>query len=87
MSTETFQWLVVAALGAGTPALFVMFWRIARLMRMHEDPESTGFGTIGIKEVIEHNTRAFKQLSYYLQWHTKQTGGDDAPPYVEDPRA
>ena len=54
-----------------------------KLLEMHEHPENTGFGTVGIKEVIDANTRALKSLTYYIKWLAEKDG-INVPPFIED---
>ena len=81
----------------GVPALFVLgAWAVwvdrairhmkrvgDKLLDMHEHPELTGFGTVGMEAVILDNTRALRELSHYVRWSTKQSTGTDPPPYLE----
>ena len=53
---------------------------MARLLDMHENPENTGFGTVGIAQVIEENTKAIQALTHYVVWLAKQSGSTPPPP-------
>ena len=53
---------------------------MAKLLYMHENPENTGFGTVGFTHVIEENTKAIKALTHYVVWLAKQTGSTPPPP-------
>ena len=78
--------------GVGIPAIAVSVWLVtklnkidrgnAHLIHMHENPENTGFGTIGFKTVIQENTRAIRELSHYMKWQVKSHSGADPPPYT-----
>ena len=61
---------------------------IRRLVYQHDNPEKTGFGTVGFKDVIDNNTETMRELIHYVKWAYRQrNGGTDAPPYVrETPR-
>ena len=59
--------------------------QLTRLVQMHEHPENTGFGTVGMTEVIKANTTAIRELSHYVQWQTEQTSGKKPPPFVDTP--
>jgi len=54
------------------------------LMDMHENPEKTGFGTVGMERVIQDDTRALREMSHYVRWSTKEQTGKDAPPYMAE---
>jgi len=54
-----------------------------RLLEMHEHPETTGFGTVGMKEVVEDNTKAIRGLSAMLRWFMEKQGGELMPPFEE----
>jgi hypothetical protein len=53
---------------------------------MHENPENTGFGTGGLRHVIEENSRAIRELSHFVQWSTKVQTKLDPPPFTEIPK-
>lgn len=38
-----------------------------------------------LQGVIEENSRAIRELSYYIQWAGKTLVGKEAPPFVETP--
>ena len=56
------------------------------LLWMHEHPHETGFGTVGMRELITANTRALRELTHYVTWSTEQQTGNTPPPYVETPK-
>ncbi len=49
------------------------------------NPEESGIGTNGLGQVIEDNSRAIRELSYYIQWSCKTLIGKGPPPFVEPP--
>jgi hypothetical protein len=53
------------------------------LLDMHNNADEHGFGTGGIKDVIEDNTRAIKALTHYITWSARQRGQDPPPPLDE----
>ena len=57
--------------------------KLDKLLYMHENPEKTGFGTIGLDGVIEDNTRALKSLIHYIKW-LETNNGKGPPPPLED---
>jgi len=54
--------------------------RVSRLNEQHDNPDNTGFGTVGFSTLIETNTQAMKELSHYIIWLGKQQGAGDPPP-------
>jgi hypothetical protein len=58
----------------------------SKLLWMHENPENTGFGTGGLRHVIEENSRAIRELSHFVQWSTKVQTKLDPPPFTEIPK-
>ena len=55
----------------------------SRLLKMHEDPDSFGFGTGRTNQIIKENTRATQALTHYIQWLAKEQTGKTPPPPVE----
>jgi len=53
---------------------------LKKLLEMHEHPENTGFGTIGLQDVVEDNTRALKALTHYIKWLETKNGKGPPPP-------
>jgi len=82
MSDEVFKWIM----GAGLVPLIVvgiyMVNGMRELLDMHRHPERTEFGTTGIKEVIQSNTSAFKDLKNWVEWVTGEMGLSPPPPRV-----
>lgn len=87
MTLEILLWIL------GVAALPLFIWGIKatitqretnqilkKLMDMHEHPENTGFGTIGLRGVVEDNTRALKGLTHYIKWLETKNGKGPPPP-------
>jgi hypothetical protein len=53
---------------------------LMKLLEMHEHPENTGFGTVGLQGVLGDNTRALKALTHYIKWLETKNGGGKGPP-------
>jgi hypothetical protein len=53
---------------------------VTKLLEMHEHPENTGFGTIGLGDVVGDNTRALKALTHYIKWLEIKNGKGPPPP-------
>lgn len=66
-----------------TLQIITMNQMLIKLLKMHEHPEGTGFGTAGFAEIIEHNTVAIKALTHYVKWLAAQQGLNPPPPLVE----
>ena len=90
ITNETLLWIV----GAGTPALIGLLsyigYGVKRLLDMHENPEKTGFGTVGIDKFIQDNTTAIRELreavkdqTHYLMWMSEQKTGTKPPPRMD----
>ena len=85
---------VVIALSTAVTAwgVYVTF-ALRRLVWMHEHADQTKFGTVGLKSVIDGNSRAIKantrtskELIHYVRWaYTQRNGGEGPPPFVSDP--
>ncbi len=56
-----------------------------KLLEMHENPEKTGFGTVGLADVISENSRCIKALTHYIKWSVQEQTGKVPPPYLEEP--
>ena len=56
---------------------------VSHLKELHDNPENTGFGTIGMKEVIEKCTTAIQLLIHYVKWSSEQASGKEPPPPLE----
>jgi hypothetical protein len=82
MSDEVYKWI----LGAGlVPLIGVGIYMVSgmrELLYMHRNPDKTEFGTVGIREVIQSNTQAFKDLRVWVEWITKEMGHQAPPPRV-----
>jgi len=55
---------------------------IDRLIEMHEHPESTGFGTVGLKEELRELNHALRALIHYVKWTAKEQTGKTPPPSI-----
>lgn len=54
-----------------------------KLIIMHENPEKTGFGTVGMLEGLDANTRAMNKMVHYLKWFITKTTGEEPPPPMD----
>jgi hypothetical protein len=75
--------LLVPALGLSIQSFVVhrdLARKVDKLVHMHEHPENTGFGTVGLRGVVEDNTRALKALTHYIQWLETKNGLGPPPP-------
>ena len=90
MPIDVFLWLL------GALAVPLLLWglqsnirhremsqKINTLLTMHEHPEKTGFGTVGLAGIVEENTRALKALTHYIRW-LETKNGKGPPPPLED---
>lgn len=98
MTDEIVRWIigvsVVPAVAFGVYLVRVseaMKKDVTKLLDMHEHPENTGFGTVGLngvmvdmKEVVEDNTRAIRALTHYVRWLAEKTDGKPPPPPIGD---
>lgn len=55
---------------------------IERLLEMHEHPETTGFGTIGMKDELKQINSGIRALVHYMKWLAKEQTGKIPPPSV-----
>ena len=83
MPDEALRWMLTILLPACVPWSIWMTLRLAKLLRMHEHPEDTGFGTVGFRETISNNTRAMRELVHYVKWLAEAQTGTKAPPFVD----
>ncbi len=60
-----------------------MHQEISALVEMHENPEKTGFGTIGHKDAFEANTKAINNLTHYLKWFIERQTKEVPPPPID----
>ncbi len=58
--------------------------KVGKLLEMHENPDVYGFGTVGMKALIEENTRALKALTHYIKWLEVRKTGEEPPPPIGD---
>ena len=58
--------------------------RIIKLNEQHDNPEQTGFGTVGFKDLITSNTQAMQELTHYIIWLGKQNGHGEPPPSLKN---
>ena len=63
---------------------------LGRLVWQHQNPERTGFGTVGLRTLlgqletlIENNNRGTKALVHYIKWMTQETTGKVPPPPLD----
>tara|TARA_R110000803_G_scaffold117038_2_gene185585 strand:- start:625 stop:882 length:258 start_codon:yes stop_codon:yes gene_type:complete len=55
---------------------------IRELLSMHRNPERTGFGTVGMHEVINRNSDVIQDLTHYMKWVGEQQTGQKPPPPI-----
>ena len=84
MTIETALYIMGLLFLPTAGALIYLVSGIKRLVHMHENPETTGFGTVGMRELIADNTRAMRDLSHYIQWLSKQMGHGEPSPRLSD---
>jgi hypothetical protein len=53
------------------------------LLRMHQDPNGAGFGTIALSQMVESNRRQATAVIHYLKWAAKHLTGIEPPPPLE----
>jgi hypothetical protein len=89
MSPETLIWIAGAIVVPGLTWTIAVLWLLRDIKRgtdalvvMHEHPEATGFGTVGMDRVISENARATRELSHYIMWATKAQTGSEPPPLL-----
>lgn len=82
MNPDILLWIVGVGIVPLLVAAVYIVNGIRELLYMHRHPEKTGFGTEGMREVIEANTKAFKDLSNLVKWLTKEMGHSERPPSV-----
>jgi len=68
-----------------TTVLVFISQKLRRMLWMLENPEESGLGTEGIREVIQDHARATRELSHYTRWSIKVQTGQDPPPFMEPP--
>ena len=90
MTIEVFLWVfglsILPAIGWAIHTTWEnkkILYSVEKLVHMHEKPDEFGFGTGGIKEVIQDNTRAVKALTHYIVWVSQQQGHGAPPPLVK----
>ena len=84
MSIETALYVMGLLFLPAAGALIYIVQGTKRLVQMHEHPETTGFGTVGMRELIADNTRAMRDLAHYIEWLSKQMGHGEPPPRLSD---
>lgn len=91
MTLEVLLYIAGAALVPTITWAVIVYLKLAklqdelrRLLVMHENPENTGFGTVGLKDVIEQNTRAIRSLTHYVVWLSKNMAGQTPPPDLDE---
>ena len=90
MRPEVFQWI------AGASAIALLAWGIritvtinsthrkaSKLLIMHENPDSYGFGSDRSNSLMKENTRALNQLIHFTKWAVEEQTGKKPPPYIE----
>ena len=65
-------------------AVIYLVYGMRDLLFMHKNPETTEFGTAGMRELITSNTQAFKELTRIVKWLIKEMGHSQPPPTVGD---
>lgn len=56
--------------------------KLDKLLEMHYNPDSYGFGTTQQTKVIEDNTRAMNALTFYIKWLAEKQLGEVPPPII-----
>jgi hypothetical protein len=82
MTVEIALWVVGVSALPCIVAVTYMTAGIRELLEMHRAPERTGFGTVGMQEVIDRNSDVIQDLTHYMKWVGEQQTGQKPPPPI-----
>lgn len=60
---------------------------VVELLQMHKEPDQYEFGTgatnLMLKQMMEENARAMRELIHYMKWYVEETTGKKPEPYMD----